>query len=255
VSGLIVVLIVFPSMLHAQSVADPPPLQEACPVAADESIDPEISIRFRGEQIFFCCERCEVGFWADPEQYLSNLPQFGGEPAGSTQQIGAQPRGADDSHDHGDHAREAAGRREWIAFAGRFHVVSIHFPIALLVVAALFELVAVFKRSESLETTGRALVHLGAAASVVAVLLGLAHSVGAEYEGTPASIFLWHRAMGFVTTTAALLAAAFVEWRHRSLARGPAVLVPAVVIVTAVCVGVTGHLGGSLVYGWSFLVP
>ncbi|MHC4339905.1 MAG: DUF2231 domain-containing protein [Planctomycetota bacterium] len=243
------------SLLHAQSAGDASGAQSVCPVFTDEPVDPNISIRYRGERVFFCCKNCEDRFWANPERFLPSLPQFGGLPVESAPEHGAPEQRAAESHEHDDRGRASVGWRRWIAFAGRFHVVSIHFPIAMLLTAAFFELLGRARRSGGLESVVRALVHFGAAAGVVAVLLGLVHSMGSGYRGAAATLFHWHRTLGFSTAAAALLAAALIERRHQSRSHTSDSLVTVVLVLTAALVGVTGHLGGALVFGGEYLIP
>lgn len=49
--------------------------QTMCPVMGGE-IDENIFVEYQGKKIYFCCPPCKEKFNADPEQYLSKLPQF-----------------------------------------------------------------------------------------------------------------------------------------------------------------------------------
>lgn len=65
-----------------------------CPVMTSNPINPDIHIDYQGKRVHFCCDGCPATFQANPQQYLGNLPQFGGtEPNAAT---------------HDDHSHSAA---------------------------------------------------------------------------------------------------------------------------------------------------
>jgi YHS domain-containing protein len=49
--------------------------QTKCPVSGKD-IDPEHVVEYKGEKVYFCCPNCPKAFEADPEKFLSKLPQF-----------------------------------------------------------------------------------------------------------------------------------------------------------------------------------
>lgn len=53
-----------------------PAIQTKCPVMDDQDINPQIYSEYKGKRVYFCCLSCKAKFDADPEKYLSNLPQF-----------------------------------------------------------------------------------------------------------------------------------------------------------------------------------
>ena len=50
--------------------------QTTCPVLADQPINKNISVEYKGRKVYFCCEDCKAAFTKDPEKYVKNLPQF-----------------------------------------------------------------------------------------------------------------------------------------------------------------------------------
>ena len=101
----------------------------------------------------------------------------------------------------------------------------------------------------------RATIGLGAISAVAAMLLGLANGIEADYSGTLAWVFLWHRALGIATAVAGLLAWFALEFRVRQPTPRRVVVARATILIAAAMVGLTGHFGGSLVYGWEYLMP
>ncbi len=49
--------------------------QTTCPIMGGP-INKEIFVEYKGKKVYFCCAGCEGKFNADPEKYLSKLPQF-----------------------------------------------------------------------------------------------------------------------------------------------------------------------------------
>jgi YHS domain-containing protein len=49
--------------------------QTTCPVMGGK-INKKIFTEYKGKKVYFCCAGCDSKFKADPEKYLSKLPQF-----------------------------------------------------------------------------------------------------------------------------------------------------------------------------------
>lgn len=49
--------------------------QTTCPVMGGK-INKDVFVEYKGKKVYFCCPGCEGTFQADPEKYISNLPQF-----------------------------------------------------------------------------------------------------------------------------------------------------------------------------------
>lgn len=125
------------------------------------------------------------------------------------------------------------------AFIGRFHPLLVHFPIALLMVAAGLR---IFRPEER---AGALLVHLGAAGAVLATVAGFAHIGTDRFHGRALEVILLHRNLGIGATAAAVVASGLLlTWGERR--RG---LQLALVGIAALLVGATGHYGGLSVFG------
>lgn len=133
-------------------------------------------------------------------------------------------------------------------FFGRVHPTVVHFPIALLIVAGLTELLAwrgVFAESKLAKATAP-ILFLAAWSAIVAAVAGLYLAQAGGYD---ASTFAWHQRLGVVI---AVLAAFAYVWRSRdeSTVSGGYLAVVGLLIVL---VGITGHLGGTLTHGEGYL--
>lgn len=128
-----------------------------------------------------------------------------------------------------------------LAFSGKFHPVVVHFPIALLLVAALAEMLVMFRfaRAERMAEVVRFLLPLGATAAVVSTVLGL---IAASTGGYSTETIFVHRLLGIVASVLAL--AAWGLWAgQKTMAYRIALL------AAAALTGLAGHFGGVIVYG------
>ena len=126
-------------------------------------------------------------------------------------------------------------------FLGRLHPVAVHFPIALLLLAALGELLLAIRPALGLETTVRFLISGGAAGALTAALLGwFAAGWRLEDRSETLGLHRWNgtaiAAVAFVATWLAFRA------RNRTLLR-------IVLAVLAVALVLQGYLGGEMVFG------
>ncbi len=135
----------------------------------------------------------------------------------------------------------------WI---GKFHPVSTHFPVALMLVAVLAEGFAWFSKRESWMQTVRFLVVLAALGGLASAGLGWMNAYFSSYDKAPGALLWWHRWLGSVTSVWAVICAglAFLgpcsEGTHeRRRFRGA-------LLLGATLVGATGFLGSVLIYGW-----
>ncbi len=210
-----------------------------CPVSSDELVDPGVFTEYEGERVFFCCKRCRKQFIENPGAYTSNLPQFAG--------VG-QVEPHDHERDHGLVAEISFGERA-VRFAGKFHPLTVHFPIALLISALLAELLSATTRVRRFRDASRVFVLLGAPAAALAATLGWAAGLNARYPDELAQVLTTHRWLGTATVVLALVTLVASEryWRHEAARRHLPYLLA--LTLTAILVGITGHFGGTLIHG------
>jgi uncharacterized membrane protein len=192
-----------------------------CPVLPDELVDPSISVEHDGRRVYFCCQKCRQQFLEDPERYdISSFPPVAEAP------------------------------RDWRQLAGNLHPLLVHFPIALLLVAALLELLHLWRPAPLLRDTAVVNLVIAALGGVAAGATGWLAGEHASPPGELATVLVWHRWLGLSTVTLCL-AAAGLGWRAR---RGSLVWPYRVVLwLGAVLVSATGYLGGALVHGLDHL--
>lgn len=137
-------------------------------------------------------------------------------------------------------------------FYGQFHPALTHFPVALLLVAALAEAVAWYRPRAAWSDIAVFNLHLGAASAVVTATMGwaLAATMGTEPD-LRATLF-WHRWLGTGTAAWAILAVGLWWWQRRRFTSRRLIAYRAALLGGALLVSVTGHLGGLLVYGLDY---
>ena len=128
-------------------------------------------------------------------------------------------------------------------FLGRLHPLVVHFPVSLLCVALLLQVIDWRRKSAELNAGIKVLLWIGAISSVFAVALGLVLSNVEEYGGDTVVIHQWS---GIATMLLAGLAI-FALSTQRKL------LYQATLILSTLGVAVAGHFGAMLTHGDDYL--
>jgi uncharacterized membrane protein/YHS domain-containing protein len=248
------------------------PVNSLCPVTTDEPVDSTITVTFEGQEIAFCCQKCRRQFLAYPQKFVSNLAQLASsvptdgngahDHTNEHGQMGTDSLQPDsltasmsehsDSdpmavHNHGtDHDRPS---NRLIAYLGKFHPVVVHFPVAILLTAFLVVLFGVLKPSTTNDLLGYKLTYIAAVGAGLAAILGLAAGSNVHYPAELAEYFTKHRLLGLGTAAFNLLIAiaAYRVERRRSVGR--LWLFRLLLLLGAIAVAITAHLGATLVYG------
>jgi uncharacterized membrane protein len=138
-----------------------------------------------------------------------------------------------------------------MALIGRLHPLLVHFPIALVIAAALAEATAAITGNDRWRAAARNNVRAGAVFAVLAAVAGWRLALGPEAEPSP--LLEWHRWLGIVTAVA--IVAAALTTADAGQPKGETSTYRVALFAGAVLVGVTAHLGGALVWGANFLRP
>ncbi len=154
--------------------------------------------------------------------------------------------------------------QNWWLFAGKLHPVVVHFPIALLLVAAALEFLRLRRGLPRPSQAAVLCLCIAAPTAALAAFLGWSDALTAGHTGTDAWVLSWHRWLGIPTACIAAIAAILAV---ASAHRVPATRQPQpqsrgrrlfawyrlTVIVSAVLVALTGHFGGMLIYGTNYV--
>ena len=135
---------------------------------------------------------------------------------------------------------------DFVYFLGRFHVLALHLPIGILMLAVVMEPLSRWPRFANLGAATSLVWLLGALTALVTVALGYMHASEPGFTGPDVN---YHRWAG-----TALAFAAVVIWAGRIEApKIYAKVWPAALVLIVVLMSVTGHLGGNLTHGSTYL--
>lgn len=207
------------------------PGNEFCPVLPDEPVDPELYANIDGEQVYVCCKKCLRQLKENPSKYLSK-------------QVVEQ---ADAAQTNSEQTGSFAPWERLLELVARSHVVIIHFPIALIILAAASSLARLIFSWDGWKPVIEVTAVGGSLAAVVAAVLGWMLAWQVSYQGEDAVLLEWHRWFG-VATAVCGIGVLWCWWAYRKERVSFRVFTGSVVL-TAVLVGATGHFGGSLIYG------
>ena len=139
-----------------------------------------------------------------------------------------------------------------MALLARFHPLLVHFPIALVIVAAAAEAGAVLTGNQRWRALAMTNLCAGAPFAVISAVAGwrLASTLGLD----PTSILAWHRWLGAAGAGVTVVAALVTLVARRESSRGVWTYRIALVCAASL-VAAAGHFGGLLVWGADFLRP
>jgi uncharacterized membrane protein/mono/diheme cytochrome c family protein len=128
-------------------------------------------------------------------------------------------------------------------FLGRLHPLMVHFPISLLCVALVLELIDWKRKSDQLRSAITILIWIGTLSAVMAVALGLLLASEGEYGGDSLEIHRWSGITTMVLASVALIC----------LKRNKLPLYRTLLIITVFGVSFAGHYGAMLTHGDDYL--
>ncbi|MEZ0486100.1 DUF1549 domain-containing protein [Fibrella aquatica] len=128
-------------------------------------------------------------------------------------------------------------------FLGRLHPLLVHFPVSLLCVALLLEVIAYVRKSDDMRAGIRAMVWIGAISAVLSALLGLLLVGQDDYAGGTVSTHQW---LGLATMTLAVFTVLAGRTGRQNLYRG-------LLAGTVVGVSLAGHYGAMITHGDDYL--
>jgi uncharacterized membrane protein len=130
-----------------------------------------------------------------------------------------------------------------VRWLGKFHLLALHFPIALVIAAGVGELRSILRRELVPSEVVRFCLWFAALAALPTAALGWLHAAAGNGAGSP-QLLLAHRWLG---TTAAVWLAATAVWAERDVRRGvrgggTRLLITGGILLTAAA----AHFGGML---------
>ncbi|WP_338221963.1 DUF1549 domain-containing protein [Algoriphagus sp. oki45] len=133
---------------------------------------------------------------------------------------------------------------------GRLHPMLVHFPIALLLVAAVMELFTLKNSHHSFRSGIRFLVVLGAISAVLSAALGW---LLAENEGITGSTLDLHRIIGLISAGLSVFLLVLLRKSELNPSTSSIKTYRFVLFLSSIGVGAAGHFGAALTHGENYL--
>lgn len=137
----------------------------------------------------------------------------------------------------------------WMQWVGGFHFIFLHFPIALIAMTAISELLFAWYQKPIFDYASRFMLIAAAIFAVPTALLGLIYSYTASYSGLLADFIWWHMWAGISTVVFAI----FVAFLRERLGRSK--LYYTSLFLLFLLVNITGYLGGGMTFGPYHMYP
>jgi len=137
---------------------------------------------------------------------------------------------------------------EFIYFLGRFHVLMLHIPIGIIIAIFFLELLARKEKYRHLEAASPFLWNAAAVSAVLTVILGYMHFAEGGFDGASGA---QHRTFG--TALAVIITVIAVLRSSKFAPNYLPVYLPAATLLVLL-VSITGHYGGNLTHGSTYLV-
>ena len=135
---------------------------------------------------------------------------------------------------------------DWLQFLGRFHVLALHLPIGILVLAALTELIYAWRPAAKRPSIVNAMWWGGALSAIIASGLGYLLSLSGGYNEDAVDL---HLIWGIATSLVAVIG----WWVIGLKARRGKTVVTGLAVGQIVALSIAGHLGGNLTHGPEYL--
>ena len=127
-------------------------------------------------------------------------------------------------------------------FIGHLHPVLVHLPIGILLLAGLFQLLALKPKYASLHGATSIALFWGMISAILSCISGYLLSQSGDYDEEPVNTHKW---FAIATASISLIAYLFNRWENEFAKWVILLMIPLIII--------TGHLGGSLTYGSEYL--
>lgn len=136
-----------------------------------------------------------------------------------------------------------------VQFFGRLHPLVLHFPIALLLLAAAVEAVRCFRIDPRLARLTVLLLSLGAVSALAAAGTGWVFARESHPEPALRATLLWHRWLGVSTAVLAVFAWLAAHCWADDVRPGFRWIPRSITWLTAVFLAIAAHLGALIVWG------
>lgn len=133
--------------------------------------------------------------------------------------------------------------KTWTQWIGSFHLILLHFPIALINMLVISEFLRIWLNRPVFDFSSKFLLISSAIISPPTALLGLIYSYSASYEGIMGTFLWWHMWVGICTALFAVIVAFIRE------GVGVGKLYYSSLLLLFLLVNVAGFFGGGMTFG------
>lgn len=137
----------------------------------------------------------------------------------------------------------------WTQWIGRFHLIILHLPIALIIMTAVAELLFTLFPSAIYDYASRFMIVAAAFVALPTALLGLIYSTTFTFNGILADFIFWHMMFGISTALLAIYVA------YLRVKDGRSTLYLSCLAILLLFVSVTAFLGGGVTFGPNHMSP
>ncbi len=155
---------------------------------------------------------------------------------------------------HEEHFQKIVNADILVKWLGQFHPISLHFPIALIVMTCVSEFLSLWFGNKLFKNASHFMIISAAITVIPTVLFGFAYAYETNYEGVLANIFWWHRSSGVFTGIFAIVTAILKELDIRKF-WGMKTAYYLCLTILFLSVNITGYLGGEMTFGLWHLLP
>lgn len=131
----------------------------------------------------------------------------------------------------------------WIQWIGGYHLILLHFPIALINMVAVAEILWVRGRKPIFEFASRFMLTAAAIIILPTAILGFVYSFSSVYSGIMKTYLLWHMWLGIATALLAIATAYIREFK------GALNLYYMSLFLLIIMLNTTALLGGWMTFG------
>ncbi|MHC4108501.1 MAG: c-type cytochrome domain-containing protein [Planctomycetota bacterium] len=143
----------------------------------------------------------------------------------------------------------------WLRFLGRLHAATVHFPIALILTAALFEFLCVFRRGHPISKMAVTCLTLGALSAALAGWFGWLNADLEPHGSAVAQTLELHRWTGITAGGLAFVALLFGAVSGLAKAAAwPGTTYRLTLFLAVLALAFGGYLGGEIVHGEDYLL-
>lgn len=143
--------------------------------------------------------------------------------------------------------------KDWMQWIGNFHLIFLHFPIALIIMTVISECLSFKYKNLFFNHASRFMLIAATVSTIPTLITGLAFSYGVSYEGNMADFFWWHRFLGIFIAALSLFTVILKELTVRKSLRPTNYYISLSILF--ISVNITGYLGGEITFEQQNLIP